>query len=91
MRLALEKGHLAELSDHIDNILETVTVKDYPIITEIKNKMYEFGALTSLMSGSGPTVFAFFQNNFYARKAFNYFRNHKNYGKQVFLTNPYQP
>ena len=43
-------------------MLETVTVKEYPVIQEIKDKMLEFGAIGSLMSGSGPTVFGLFTN-----------------------------
>jgi 4-diphosphocytidyl-2-C-methyl-D-erythritol kinase len=39
------------------NVLETVTVPAHPIIAQIKAWMLEFGALASLMSGSGPTVF----------------------------------
>ncbi|MDD3172785.1 MAG: 4-(cytidine 5'-diphospho)-2-C-methyl-D-erythritol kinase [Herbinix sp.] len=89
MKTALTKGNLITLADNMDNILQTVTVKDYPIITNIKNKMIELGALISLMSGSGPTVFGIYQDPLIAQKAFDYFKNHQSYGKQVFLTKPY--
>lgn len=72
------------------NILETVTVKEYPIIGEIKEKMLSNGALISLMSGSGPTVFGLFDDLKAAEKAFYQFKISE-LSKQVFLTNLYQP
>lgn len=47
---------------YMGNVLESVTVKEYPVIDEIKQKMYSLGASVSLMSGSGPTVFGIFEN-----------------------------
>lgn len=91
MKKALSNRDLYTLTKTMDNILQSVTVKDYPIISDIKDKMKELGALTSLMSGSGPTVFGIYQNRELAKKALNYFRKHRNYGKQVILTTPYWP
>ncbi|MHB8129389.1 MAG: 4-(cytidine 5'-diphospho)-2-C-methyl-D-erythritol kinase [Mobilitalea sp.] len=91
MKTALSESDLVSLASNMDNILQTVTVKDYPIITAIKDKMKELGALTSLMSGSGPTVFGIYQDPLLAQKACSYFRKHQTYGKQVFLTKPYWP
>lgn len=91
MQRALLSGDLSELTKHMDNILQTVTVKNYPIITDIKNKMLELGAMASLMSGSGPTVFGIFKDHATAKSALNFFLKHRNYGKQVILTKPYRP
>ena len=91
MMQALSSGDLQQLTRHMDNILQSVTIKDYPIINDIKGKMKELGALTSLMSGSGPTVFGIYKDYSLGKKAYNYFRKHQNYGKQVFLTKPYWP
>lgn len=91
MLAALQNGDLINLTKNMDNILQTVTVKEYPIITEIKTKMSELGAGVSLMSGSGPTVFGIFRNRDLAQNAYQYFLRHKHYGKQVFLTKPYWP
>ena len=91
MREALENGDLGSLTKRMDNILQTITIRNYPIITEIKHKMNELGAMSSLMSGSGPTVFGIYKNNELAKKAFRYFKTHKHYGKQIFLTKPYLP
>jgi 4-diphosphocytidyl-2-C-methyl-D-erythritol kinase len=49
------------------NDLESVTAKRYPIITEIKERLYSAGAIGALMSGSGPTVFGIFDNEAKAR------------------------
>jgi 4-diphosphocytidyl-2-C-methyl-D-erythritol kinase len=49
------------------NDLESVTAKRYPIITEIKERLYSAGAIGALMSGSGPTVFGIFDNESLAR------------------------
>lgn len=56
----MKKRNLNRLCSHIGNILESVTVPKYPVIEEIKQFMTERGALGSLMSGSGPTVFGVF-------------------------------
>jgi 4-diphosphocytidyl-2-C-methyl-D-erythritol kinase len=50
------------------NDLESVTVKRYPIIAEIKERLYSAGAIGALMSGSGPTVFGIFDNEEMARR-----------------------
>lgn len=91
MQLALAEGNLFTLAESMDNILQTVTVTNYPIITAIKEKMKELGAITSLMSGSGPTVFGIYNNLAQAEDAYHYFKRHQNYGKQIFLTKPYWP
>lgn len=41
------------------NVLETVTIPRYPQIASIKAAMLNAGAYYAMMSGSGPTVFAF--------------------------------
>ena len=55
-------GDLLSLSNQIGNILESVTIPAYPQIAAIKECMLQNGALGSLMSGSGPTVFGIFDD-----------------------------
>ena len=86
----IKNKDLRGAADLFGNVLETVTIKEYPIIGEIKEKMYECGAVTSLMSGSGPTVFGLFDDPKKAEKAFYQFKV-GDLGKQVFLTDLYQP
>ena len=51
------------------NVLERVTIGEYPVIEEIKNVMKAYGALNAMMSGSGPTVFGLFRDRRMAREA----------------------
>lgn len=54
---------------YLNNDLETVTAKQYPIIAEIKELLMRQGALASQMTGSGPCVFAIFDTKEKADKA----------------------
>ena len=88
---AIKAKDLQGIADKLGNVLETVTVKEYPVIQEIKDKMLEFGAIGSLMSGSGPTVFGLFTNPKAAQEAYEELRYGESSGlaKQVYLTNFY--
>ena len=82
---AIEAGDLLEMTNKMGNVLATVTEAEYPIITEIKNKMVELGALGSMMSGSGPTVFGIFNDRDAAKAAYSFFKE-SDLGRQVYLT-----
>jgi 4-diphosphocytidyl-2-C-methyl-D-erythritol kinase len=58
----IEEMDKENLFNCIGNILETVTEKKYNVISEIKEFLKDKGAVNSLMSGSGPTVFAIFNS-----------------------------
>ena len=66
---AIDKKDLLALSGKMENVLETVTIKKYPKIENLKNILKENGALNALMSGSGPTVFGLFTTKDAADKA----------------------
>jgi len=66
---AVNKGDKQTIALGLCNVLESVTTVHYPIINEIKNEMIKNGAVNALMSGSGPTVFAVFENKETADKA----------------------
>ena len=70
MRAAIENGDLHGMAGLMGNVLETVTVKKYPVIEAIKSAMKEEGALNALMSGSGPTVFGVFDDKGKREEAF---------------------
>ncbi|MCX7712011.1 MAG: 4-(cytidine 5'-diphospho)-2-C-methyl-D-erythritol kinase [Clostridia bacterium] len=59
------------LAQNMANVLETVTIKEYGIINIIKEKLMDLGAMGSMMSGSGPTVFGIFRDEQAAQKAFS--------------------
>lgn len=69
MVTALKAGDLAGITDRMSNVLETVTVKEYPVINRIKEEMKKKGARNALMSGSGPTVFGIYENRETAKRA----------------------
>ncbi|MCE9624998.1 MAG: 4-(cytidine 5'-diphospho)-2-C-methyl-D-erythritol kinase [Deltaproteobacteria bacterium] len=54
----------------LHNDLEKVTIKEFPVIGEIKEEMLRLGALASMMTGSGPTVFGIFADKVKLGKAF---------------------
>ena len=67
------------------NVLETVTVPEYPVIGKIKEEMVHCGAMNAMMSGSGPTVFGLFKSREQAKHAYEKLRR-EHLAKQVFLT-----
>ncbi len=88
---AIKGSDIYGIADRLGNVLETVTIKEYPIIQAIKDKMTEYGAVGSLMSGSGPTVFGLFTNPRAAEHAYEEMRfgSASQLAKQVYLTNFY--
>lgn len=85
---ALKDDDLQGIVSRLGNVLETVTVKKHGIINTIKQCMFEQGALGSLMSGSGPTVFGIFTDAEKAQRAKEEIAN-RELAKQVFVTEFY--
>ena len=65
----LEQSDVYKVAESLGNVLEAVTIEDYPIIEDIKDAMKEAGALNAMMSGSGPTVFGIFDDKKIAKEA----------------------
>lgn len=84
---ALKAGDLRGVCDRCANVLEDVTAPSRPIIGEMEQDMKKMGALCSIMSGSGPTVFGIFDDESAARKCRNHMRD-KYSGSRIFLTRP---
>lgn len=82
---AIRQGSLQGIIERLGNVLETVTVPAYPIISTIKHQMQLLGAQGSLMSGSGPTVFGIFTEQEKALKAYEQIKKEQ-LAKQIFLT-----
>ncbi|MDE5892081.1 MAG: 4-(cytidine 5'-diphospho)-2-C-methyl-D-erythritol kinase [Acetatifactor sp.] len=66
---AIRDGDLAGIASRLGNVLESVTVEKYPVIDRIKQEMLLSGAMGSLMSGSGPTVFGIYGSREQAQAA----------------------
>ena len=82
---AIETGSIKRVADCLDNLLATVTEKEYPIIVDIKNILKENGALNAIMSGSGPTVFGLFDDEEKAKEALSILESKVEF-KQGFVT-----
>ena len=65
------------------NVLENVTLRKHNKIRRIKKQLLEKGAIGAMMSGSGPSVFGFFDDILTAQKCYDAMK--KEY-KEVFLT-----
>ncbi len=87
MATAIESGSLQGVLDRMGNVLETVTAGAYPVIGSVKRRMRELGAVNSLMSGSGPTVFGIFLSEQAAEFACQQLKSEEP-AMQVFLTTP---
>lgn len=85
---AMRQKDLGLLCSRMGNVLETVTIPAYPVINEIKRTMIDNGAIGSMMSGSGPTVFGIFDSPAVAKQAMKAVRAAK-LAKQSCLTTPY--
>jgi 4-diphosphocytidyl-2-C-methyl-D-erythritol kinase len=55
-------SHAVNISQFLENDLETVTSATFPIIDTIKKALIEAGAEGALMTGSGPSVFGVFRS-----------------------------
>lgn len=87
---SLKEGDLRGITDRMGNVLETVTMKRYPVIGRIKEEMINQGAENALMSGSGPTVFGIYREEETAKKAERIIEK-QGYAKQIFVTEFIQP
>ena len=54
---AIHGGDAHKAASLLCNVLEGVTETEHPVIADYKRLMMEHGAMASMMSGSGPTVF----------------------------------
>ncbi len=83
---AIKKGSLEGMIHRLENVLESVTAEEYPVVEQIKKTMRAGGARGALMSGSGPTVFGIFDGLAPAEEAVRQIER-QNLAKQIFITN----
>lgn len=65
-----------KLKKDVINDFESVIFNTYPLIENIKHKLYDNGAIFALMSGSGSTMYSFFRNARDAERAAGLFGNY---------------
>lgn len=82
----LEAGNLETVASSMGNVLEKVTVEEYPVIAQIKECMLKGGALGAMMSGSGPTVFGIFKDRRTVKQACALVKE-QGLARQVYIAN----
>jgi 4-diphosphocytidyl-2-C-methyl-D-erythritol kinase len=78
----LQKGNPGLVASGLGNVLETVTLTLKPEISQVKARLMETGALGSLMSGSGPSVYGIYINR---EKAFRAYMSLRRKYRECFL------
>lgn len=81
----IEDRDLQGLASVMDNILALVTQPLHPEIEVLRQKMMDHGALGSLMTGSGPTVFGLFDKKEKAEEALREFEKDR-FVRKCFIT-----
>lgn len=84
----IRKQDLGAIAGDMGNVLESVTIPNYPVIAQIKEQMMDSGAINAMMSGSGPTVFGLFEEEETAQAAYQKMKE-SGLAKQVYLTTIY--
>ena len=90
IRKAIEDNDLKVMCELMGNVLEPVTASKYEVIGKLEALLTESGAVRALMTGSGPTVFAVFDDADKAKKGYNAICR-SNLALQMFLTKPINP
>ena len=80
---ALEDGNVSVIYENLGNTLEDVTLKMYGEVGKTKENLKNLGARAVLMSGSGPSVFAIFDDR---QKLDGAYKIMKEKYKQTYLT-----
>ncbi len=80
---AMHSRDLSLMNYHMRNLLENVILRKHPMVKNLKQNLMRLGAITSLMSGSGPTVYGLFDDLEKAKNAMVFFDKS---GNEVILT-----
>lgn len=67
---AISRRDMITLAQNLSNVLETATFKEHPELADLKEFFLQNGAIGSLMSGSGPTMYGLYQDEILARIAY---------------------
>jgi 4-diphosphocytidyl-2-C-methyl-D-erythritol kinase len=65
----IQDAQFSAISGSELNDLESVTIREFHVIAELKDRLLDLGAEFSLMSGSGSTVFGVFRSQARAESA----------------------
>ena len=84
---AIQNKDLKMISENLFNDLEIVTESMFEKVSVFKKRIMELGAIKSLMSGSGPTVFGIFNSYFKANNCKNVLKK-ENKDSFIFVSRP---
>ncbi len=65
---SIDNADIKEIAQNFCNVFEEVTFKKYEEIEQIKNILKDNGAINALMTGTGSTVFGYFDDEDKAKK-----------------------
>lgn len=82
---SIKAGDLYGMCEKIANVMEDVTIPEYPIIQKVKDILKSNGAVNALMSGSGPTVFGIYDDEEKAKQSMDVLSG-KEFVSQLYLT-----
>lgn len=90
IRAAIEADDIPGMCALIDNVLEPVTTAQHKVIKDIEKILSENGAIGAFMTGSGPTVFAIYDDVAKAEKGLEAVKK-SGLAPDLFLTKPINP
>ena len=90
IRAAIEDGNIKAMCSLIGNVLEPVTAGKYTVIGDIEKILEDSGAVGAFMTGSGPTVFAVFDNEDKAKNGYEAVKRSA-LAPELFLSGPVNP
>ncbi|SFU49941.1 4-diphosphocytidyl-2-C-methyl-D-erythritol kinase [Clostridium sp. DSM 8431] len=67
----IEENDLYYIANNMKNLLENVTIRKHKVLYKIKENLVANGAVGAMMSGSGPTIFALFDDMQIARRCYD--------------------
>ena len=82
---SIKAGDLYGMCEKIANVMEDVTIPEYPIIQKVKDILKSNGAVNALMSGSGPPVFGIYDDEEKAKQSMDALSG-KEFVSQLYLT-----
>lgn len=82
---SIKAGDLYGMCEKIANVMEDVTIPEYPIIQKVKDILKSNGAVNALMSGSGPTVFGIYDDEEKAKQSMDALSG-KEFVSQLYFT-----
>lgn len=80
----IQKNDYLQVCKNLHNTLEVVSQRIFPEINIIKGELCKYGAINSIMTGSGSAVYGLYNSLYAAQKAYLFLK--KKY-KKVYITN----